>query len=1607
MRSRFLNTDYFSFSSRSQIETLSRFQVLPLPPPPHLSPTVPSSIVEIPLPNTDLDLRVPFELDPFPIENALSQFLSDVIPKTQAAAEEGSSLRIGPRKQQFDSVSREIYDIEKGGAGFYVVEGPERSVALDASISDVTAMLIHAEKDADEDLDLRYNGFLAKNSLGYELHKELAFELVEVDLPLIKTRSSLVRLLTLSFSPVINSFRADSMDIDVDVKVIYPHKVAKSTYLVDEIHNKFDELEVSCLKTTSSFTDRTMEHKLVLPQFEVNENYLDPQAGISNAEALSCLHSIIQSCPGLRVDESVLNANEFLECNSIDIMGDFSGDSLMDYSPEEKPLSLSFILEMDILNLGDIMLLERGSAIYAIASDEGCPHLPCSVHFQEVQNFDFPSEDVLQIVVSSQQAKSFDMTDLMVVNEMEVTGLYQSFVSTELALVDDTFKSLPAPFLFDDKAMKSTNMVVEELLQSLEPYSSSACDDIYLDWHLVLEGICNREICFSYMNMLHNVSTCETTSYLQTDCEEIVSIDIDFFDDFPQNVDMLESKELPKELCRSAQHVTYLSANAKTSQLKNNGILNAERNQIIISEKSSFLFESMSQSNDLNFFLDVRRGTSMEKRSDKQISPPVPVYQESPFPCDVQKDNSARWVIDVRSVILSENILGLMQDIHKTYLAILEESSYLKKNLQQITDNPETLSISKQKLLHLISDRFAKQYISDSCDKDVMTFIALYCLKQLAYFLCFFGVHVAHLYISYSVRSINSIAERLRSLEALLEDVCWKSEKQLVESHPSLSVIEEILIPNIQNANKILIIAEKVFWLPLTQKLTSMRIKFHPLMVDHVPTNNLDKIDNITYEASVLEWLQHSDCLLASYENVSASFPFNKFGIILEYGGPYASSRLSSVSPNSDGYPRVHFIHVEFESHLIAIALCEGPDACKLPEPTREGTSQFIPSVQKSLSNIIEVLNFVPTEKNKGFLSYKYVNHMESSHENECESIPCLARSNDVDQRESCSPDVVVIVNTQNFEKKMLISRRTSYQKILAMEKRGVQVVERDVDLPLDLIFNAAVCLIWYEARNFMVMKATRTEDSYITMFVENIATNILMSLSYSFSTCILIFEGETSFLSAIMESSDVLYAAAAGLDMNLQLFCSYEPDSTDDIILSCIKAATRSTRGLYPAMPESESIGESFLTRFPSINPLSAHAILSSGGSLVEFLEWSNERRIQVVGKYLVPRESVSLFGVLCKYGEVGESKSVMTECSSIDSDINSGLLPSPRKRQKHAYHSLPMLTDDPLLAKPLNQNIRLTEKPPTFQQHQLRNFSSIQEKMRKIDSNYYNMSGKRSSGTTVSVHDLNHTFECNYANTDFISEINNHDCNIFDENPFASDTFNFLEAQKTVSEPTIRSLHATSRQAPHTKNHSMFLTSGGINHDSKNNSLNGHYPSSSDGIFKYGNIHSNKDDGLVIDQDHFCKNFLQDSQEFQTNSFSSSAKENVPPAYGGNSFSNTTQPSRLQRHGWFTDFLHRLKEKGNKQQQTLPRNPCFNCTRFSNVKNTPSTSQSPSIIDTYRYQSSNQTNNTAKRKGKRVVKRQVNSSAREWKDSSLIARTWTPIDKRARQVMATECYC
>ena len=89
----------------------------------------------------------------------------------------------------------------------------------------------------------------------------------------------------------------------------------------------------------------------------------------------------------------------------------------------------------------------------------------------------------------------------------------------------------------------------------------------------------------------------------------------------------------------------------------------------------------------------------------------------------------------------------------------------------------------------------------------------------------------------------------------------WKAEKYQFDSHPSLSDIETILRSNTQISQKILIVADRAFWLPLGQKLTSMKMTFVELGKDPAAAS-LDMVNKANSTTWILGGLPKSDCIL-------------------------------------------------------------------------------------------------------------------------------------------------------------------------------------------------------------------------------------------------------------------------------------------------------------------------------------------------------------------------------------------------------------------------------------------------------------------------------------------------------------------------------------------------------------------------------------------------------------------------------------------------------------------------------------------------------------------------------------------------------------------------
>ncbi|XP_047077309.1 protein SHORTAGE IN CHIASMATA 1 homolog [Lolium rigidum] len=1476
----------------------------------------------------------------------------------------------------------------------------------------------------------------------------------------------------------------------------YPTELADSIYQVEKIPVKHNDEADHFSATNINLSEiAAFDCGAKIPQLEVCRHSWELDECPTKAEISSIFHNLVEHLGEAQVQHSAFKSTEFSGPIDVDMLALVAKDApSADYQVDE-PTTVRAAVEMDLVRINGNILVDRNSALYPLKPDGTCSDLPCSMLLEEVQIIDFPSHDVSKTLVQSETAELSTSDEIFKDDFDPARRFYESVVSSELVLVDDAFISLPTPILTDDDiTLRSMIPSMEEVLCSLKPHSLSSADGIYLDWHLLLEGPCNREICSTYASMVEEVKSCHSNSELQVSCQETSAPSFDFLEYFwrsAKNQDEDKQKNIyvpahddPPAVVETAQKYRQEFDTGGHSHM-----------EMLSSKKPASLFESKSQSNDLNFYLNVRSGTKRGANEYSVSTLDIPTLKEQAAPSSTMP--KVEKLIEIHPVSLSDSIRVLIKHIHISYTSALQESASLRHTFS----DGHGLSISKQKLLGLITGEGSDGFYNHCKYEDKMELMVLYGLKQVAYYLCFFGLHAAHMYISNLIGSFENIPERLRHVHCFIGEARWKAEKHQFDSHPSLFDIEKILRSNTRTNQKILIVADRAFWVPLGHKLTSLKMTFGELGKDP-DAAYLDQVNKANSKTSVLGGLAKSDCILLDNKDIPASFPFNEFGIVLEYGGPNKSSTLLSLAPKLDGFPPLHFLYVKVDTEDSSIALVEDnpteqdlkatldtvlhtlqkdlqekmnkmrivdslnfipatnplqglqenlvkhltadstisfpadDQQLKLENLEKKNTADapnFVPVAEQrhieeilSKRDIFDPQNFVPAVDKSSSTSSVSANVMKAPQDNlSATDLPSSVKVGSILSGRLSTPEAVIVVNTGSHGKSMLFSRRSSYQQILSLEKGGMQVVERDIDLPVDLILSASDCLVWCETKLFGCSEFSMpTETSSITSFVETIATNILMSISFCFSGCIMVFEGEPHSLAAVMESSDSLYAAAASLVMNLQLFFSHTPKSTDEIILSCIRKVARLNRAPLD-IPESESLAESFLTKFPSINPLSAYIILSSGGTLVEFLSWSHERRIQAVGEHLLSPQSITLFSALCKFGELGESRSVMTECSSVDSDICSALLQSPRKRRKCAPQAFAVPTSDPLCLDPLNQLPGdYVEHDNVFSPPKLRRFSDMEDATPHLREAFMFDQSLSRGGEGVSCLPRKHGVDAMIHNQimgDPFSNELSRDTRTYDRRASGMvDTHDFSwQPEFRGKEPMKSSFPASEPSFSRTYSHPVFPTALEINDDT------------GDWDFSAGTHHTLK--GHV----HGDTSTLSRRYDDVGSRYHEPREEMMQSQGGSLDFLKHDVGSHAASHGsgWEIDYLRQMNENRKSRQERssgmmsnsrmrdgaseIRSPPSIESFRYRGDRDTPSRGRSLTIgtryrgdrdtpsrdrsppAGTHRYGKARE-GTKAHTQGVRKYLKAQPSASQERRIQPSIDPSWTPVDKRARQKLS-----
>ncbi|CAN4085921.1 unnamed protein product [Withania somnifera] len=1362
------------------------------------------------------------------------------------------------------------------------------------------------------------------------------------------------------------------------------------------------------------------------PLLEVGEVGLGIVSDNSIKEKVLIFENIELQCetPG---SEGMGNINELLDSTKFDTLQHLSNGSLTREYLEVEPC-LKFSLQMDLISITE---LEKSSMIHQGIEYDGSICAGSPIIFDELQFFDSDLYTFCELL-SEAKVDVEDTCDLMLREAENFRNFDELVVSHELISVDNSFRSLPVPLVSENGNIKSLHLCIKEILVELKPQSFPISDGLYLDWHFVEDDKWKcREDIFNLSGEMdaNNIDLC--LNFIDNDV--LVS---DFFS---------LSKEM-LSLSSNAVPVSRMPYNIEVStKLLKDGKHSTEGVSSQCSSKKASLFgDSWSEFNDLDFFLNPE-----EYGRDKD-------YKSADSPVDTNAMGKSRflssattlvqpqqWNIKVHQILLSSDILLLIEDLRKIFQVIFERRRELidTQDPFQALDDIAILRLSKKKLINLIKKSSVCSTSLFQDGDNTMSLVTLCAIKQMVWYLCYYGLHTTYLYIEKLYRSLQELNSKLDFLYNFIKDVHQKGGKDIYKCHPSLSVIMDILQGCMsQGSSKILIVAETVFWWSLKKLLTSMNIVFSQ-------PQNRQKNDFYQLEDASMQMIPH--CCLVTQELLFASFPFDKFDIILEYGGSQGSSKVSSISPKSCRVPPLHFLKVELEDPSVAKALCDGVDMPNTDEPSMARGLHCFSALNEIDVQFEELLNFVPASPGNEACS------AAAQH-----AVLSLGSGQNHGTADGC-PETVIIVNTHNFDKEMVISRRSTYQKILAFEKKGVQVVERDLHQNVDIIVSASACLAWYNCKN-VAMKATAPDEAFscLPLCVENIAASILTSLSFAFSGCILVFEGESDFISGIMESSDELYAAAASLGMDMQIFYSYSSEMTDEIILSCIELSLRTSRGLYSKIPESQTLAESFLTAFPSINSLSAHAILSSAGLLVEFLGWTHEHRIHAVQKYQVPDESIILLSALSRFGEREDSKSGMTDCSSsvssapeseslhfkrtyggtkrkITWDLENPYMPKnelfdldpPRTfSEGRLYYPRASGRCDSLISEEVNlfdefgkSSLSFDNKPCIHRQ----SFDTYVTKdlFKVTDPCDYQMRKNPQMGDgeltkfeapqidvclhpreRVDVGMINKLARQNNYSGNFKEDITGEVININDDvasgKAFHNAKYKSFSTQVHAMETPATGVPTAAKKLLFgASDLQEFLTTAEI--DSSPDawtSMRDLGQGSRQGMGQ----HLNTDFNHKKIQSKHQKWVLKEGISQKVKSLSALTKQEKNTAsYGETPLSNTLQSTSLQQSSpWTNEFLNRVREKSRSRQQSLPSDLSAPCYEYPGKSSKVTKRKSPSTQELYKYQGSSFQEVATTRK-RRMKCMQLPASTSERASDHRIP-SGTPIDKRAKRELS-----
>lgn len=646
----------------------------------------------------------------------------------------------------------------------------------------------------------------------------------------------------------------------------------RSIYSIDSLFTEYFIVQEADLLEESDFTtEKAVSPISTFFLLEIDKASLGISNNISIMDEFVTFEDI-EVQKWTQEDELLNNEKEFLDFEEFDLLEYLLNPCLPMECPELQVLSSNFFEEIDFI--GDIEDSEIREVLFFRTQTSDCASVSSRsiILYEEFQFIDVEPFRFSQVFCDIATVEKVEKLEEMFSEATKLGSFDKLIVSDELTLVDDSFKSVPVPILSNSQNIGSLQSFVDESLNKLELEASSMFDGLYLDWHVLEEDNCNYNKYLSCWKMLEEMEIYSIGSLNIFD--NGIVFDFVLSDGTSNKPTSGESKEVLNVDSHPLTVSPITLSRVVSGELLNND--QSERSNAEISSDNgaevSESADSWPQFNDPDFFLcshERTRGIQCENIN-------LPLHSHEVFPVGSSTDNMDSYatmevalqqgIVKMYKIKLSDEILGIIDHFRRSFLAILENNVIVVENQypSQRLDDISFLRLPKEKLMDQIMKGEAPRTDSVHTDENFISLVALCAIKQMAWYLCYYGFHATYLYTNKLTQSLQSLKYRLSFLQSLIGNVFAKAEKEIIKFHPSLSVIKELLLSNIsKRGKKLLIVADQIFWWLLKRLLTSMKIYY-----DH-PQNswrNTDGQDQCYHFSDAATVKFQSDCCLVSHE---------------------------------------------------------------------------------------------------------------------------------------------------------------------------------------------------------------------------------------------------------------------------------------------------------------------------------------------------------------------------------------------------------------------------------------------------------------------------------------------------------------------------------------------------------------------------------------------------------------------------------------------------------------------------------------------------------------------------------------------------------------------